>query len=137
MQFQIYLLFQAALDTSERGEDVSREQAFKMLQDLKAEARPEVFRAVWGKLRTWNFDVKGLVLDGVPVVDTRQMVELRTAKPAQTVNWRVAPAAAKARRRDTGGPGASKEADATPLEAGKSSHKEPEPKATAPDDKPR
>ena len=69
---------------------MQKEQAFDMIQRLKQEVRPEAFNAVWTKLKTWDFDFKGLILDGVPVVDSRKMVELRTTKPSQTFGWEKA-----------------------------------------------
>ena len=71
---------------------MKKQEAFDLIQRLKQEVRPEAFRAVWVKLQPWDFDFKGLVLDGVPVVDSRRMVELRTTKPSQTLGWEKAKA---------------------------------------------
>ena len=81
---------QEALQVCESGREVQKDQAFEMIQRLKQQLRPEAFRALWTKLQTWDFDFKGLVLDGVPVVDSRRMVELRTTKPSQTLGWEKA-----------------------------------------------
>lgn len=69
---------------------MKKDQAFTMLQQLKEQARPDVFNAVWSQLQRWNFDFKGLILDGKPVVDTRRMVEMRSTKPAQRLGWEAA-----------------------------------------------
>lgn len=105
---------QAALDVCEGGQELSKEQAFQMLQGLKEEARPETFNAVWNKLQIWDFNFKGLVLDGVPVIDPRRMVELRTAKPAQTVNWEAAGKAAPPDLLKRGSGAAVSQADSLP-----------------------
>ena len=97
----LLLLLQGALELCETEQQLNKDQAFQMLQDLKQEARPEVFNAVWTKMQNWGFDFKGLVLDGVPVVDPRRMVELQSAKPVQTIGWQ-APSKAEAQRTEAG-----------------------------------
>lgn len=78
------------MQVCDSGREVQKDQAFEMIQQLKQEVRPEAFKAVWTKLQAWEFDFRGLVLDGVPVVDSRRMVELRTTKPSQTLGWEKA-----------------------------------------------
>lgn len=65
------------------------DQVTQMLLNLQADASPEVFKAICGRMASWGYNLRRFGMNFRPGTGPQRIIELKDAKPAQTHFWQT------------------------------------------------